>query len=661
MSNTTLIQLSEEASFDNDSQNKINGEWTNTLTDTGITLEDGDMLSIKNAFIDSAPSGNIFLKEDTVATIHFNYYISNHDEFPTGVTRPSNIQRKRDYTVGETANGIPQPDGLNYIVCTKSAGGTTRTIAQIQFNDYGNNRTADDPYTYNFKVKGTGDKFLNCGEGSAPTGIKIDAQDMIKGKVFTVGFPLSTTQATNLYDTGNAVNYNMLEINRSDGHGMDPTDVVINQGSFIHDSKLTPIIETVSMNFKAGYYSPSHIAHIMTDQLNRASSILNPNDEYETKLGVPSKLYTGLKNLIDTNGGIVGGTSSNAFSAMDGSNVAQPLIRTDASGPAYNNFIGTNTFTFDYRDDLGIPRLAISQNHSPIYQKALTGIKKLQYIKGDDTAGNPVRNMARFIGSSGGIIPVGATSTGVTDFWSLIGFEPGQFQPSAESKNVTLTLPDSSTTNVFMTVFDMTTITDHITTTYTGLDVDVSKDDNDPANYTPQFLRGAVSKNYTNGAWSPSSEPNLADVNDYSLNKAELLPEQQTPFNNANTFISTTNISPIFARYPVERALQQVNPYYLININVMKGINVGSQSENTTVIKQKFADISCVTGTYYNASSYTLSQPSDAIPYIHKGNPIPINNIKVRILDKNKNNNKACLTKSHVFLILEKADKPEKK
>tara|TARA_R110000787_G_scaffold59464_1_gene134752 strand:- start:146 stop:1345 length:1200 start_codon:yes stop_codon:yes gene_type:complete len=399
----------------------------------------------------------------------------------------------------------------------------------------------------------------------------------------------------------------------------------------------------------------------MTDQLNRASSILNPNDEFETKLGVPSKLYTGLKHLIDTNGGIVGGTSSIAFSAMDGSNVAEPLIRVDASGPAYNNFIGTNTFTFDYRDDLGIPRLAISQNHSPIYQKALTGVKKLQYIKGDGTGNNPPRNMARFIGSSGGIIPVGATSTGVTNFWSLLGFDPGQFQPSSESKNVTLTLPNANTTNVFMTVFDMTTITDHITTTYTGLDVDVSKDDNDPANYTPTFLRGAVSKNYTNGAWAPSAEPNLAAVNDYSLNKAELLPEQEVPFNNANTFISTTNISPIFAKYPVERALQQVNPYYLININVMKGINVGSQSENTTAIQQKFSDISCVTGTYYNASSYTLSQPSDAIPYIHKGNPIPLNNIKVRILDKNKNNNKACLTKSHVFLILEKAEKPEKK
>tara|TARA_R110001592_G_scaffold170078_1_gene406965 strand:- start:2415 stop:4400 length:1986 start_codon:yes stop_codon:yes gene_type:complete len=661
MSNTTLIQLSEEASYDNDSQNKINGEWTNTLTEAGITLEEGDMLSIKNAFIDSAPSGNIFLKEDTVATIHFNYYMNNHDEWPTGVELPPNVLKKRAYTVADTVNGIPQPDGLNYIVCKKEGGGTTQTIAQIQFNDYGNGRTADDPYTYDFKVKGTDGKFLNCGEGSAPTGVRIEAQDMIKGKVFSAGFSLSTIQATNLYGTGSSVNYNMFHIERSDGHGMNPTDVVLVKGSFIHDSKLTPIIESVSMNFKAGYYSPSHIAHIMTDQLNRASSILNPNDEYETKLGVPSKLYTGLKNLITTNGGIVGGTSSIAFSAMDGSNVAEPLIRVDATGPAYDNFIGTNTFTFDYRDDLGIPRLAISQNHSPIYQKALTGIKKIQYKKGDGTAGNPERTMARFIGSSGGIIPVGATSTGVTDFWSLLGFDPGQFQPSSESKNVTLTLPNASTTNVFMNVFDMTTITDHITTTYTGLDVDVSKDDNDPKNYTSQFLRGQVSTGYTNGAWVPSLEPNLAAVNDYSLNKAELLPELEVPFNNANTFISTTNISPIFARYPVERALQQVNPYYLININVMKGLNVGSQSENTTAIQQKFSDISCVTGTYYNASSYTLSQPSDAIPYIHKGNPIPLNNIKVRILDKNKNNNKACLTKSHVFLILEKAEKPEKK
>ena len=210
MSNTTLIQLSEESSYDNDSQNKINGEWTNTLTEAGITLEDGDMLSIKNAFIDSAPSGNIFLKEDTVATIHFNYYCNNHDEFPTGVDLPDNMLRKRAYTVSETANGIPQPDGLNYIVCTKPTGGTTQTIAQVEFTDYGDGKIADDPYTYNFTVKGTGGNFLPCGEGPAKTGIYIIAQDMVYGKIFSAGFPLTELQATNLYDsTGDAFNYDM--------------------------------------------------------------------------------------------------------------------------------------------------------------------------------------------------------------------------------------------------------------------------------------------------------------------------------------------------------------------------------------------------------------------------------------------------------------------
>jgi len=665
--NTTLLQLSEENSTDNNSVNKINGEWSNSMTDTNITLEDGDMLSIKNAFVDSAPSGNIFLAEDTEATIQFNYYFTNHDDFPSGTTLPAGTINKRTYTVFQTAateGAISQPDGVQYIACKKSGGGTTTTIASIQFNEYGNN-AGNVPYTFAITVKGTDGKFLPCGEGSQTS---INAPYYLpqggvrkNGQLYECGFGLSTIQTTNLYTGGaGVVNYDNIQIERSDGHKLDASeDVIVNKGTFTHDAKLIPIIGEVTMKFNQGYYGPSHLAHIMTDQLNSANPSGNPQGEYAQLKGINSDLYTTILDLM----GKVGGIGNFAFSAMDGSNVCNPTANvSDASFPAYDMMIGSNTFTFDYREDLGIPRFAISQNHSPVYQKALTGIKKIEYSRTTIENGNPKTSaFTRLIGASSGVIPIGVSSTGIPDFWELLGFSKNQFNPSPIQKTKSLSISPTLTTDVYMSVFDMDNITDHLTSTYAGLDILVSKDDNDPANYTANNLGGAVSTNYTNNAWAPSLAPNNINVNDYTLNKAERSDLRNVGNLHNNTFIATTNVSPIFANFPIERALEQINPYYLININVMKNQVITSLGENTTTVSHKFADISAVIGTYYNSSSYTLSQPSDSIPYIHKGNPIPLNNIKVRILDKNKNSNKACLNKSHVFLLLEKAEKAEKK
>jgi len=661
--NTTLIQCSEENSTDNHSINKVNGEWSNTMTDTNITLEEGDMLSIKNAFVDSAPSGNIFLAEDTEAKIQFNYYFTNHDDFPSGTTLPAGTINKRTYTVFQTAGttgAILQPDGVQYIACQKTGGGNTTTISSIQFNSYGNGADTI-PYTFDIKVKGTGNVFLPCGEGSQTS---INAPYYLpeggvrkNGQLYSCGFGLSTTQATNLYPGGaGTVNYNNIQIKRSDGHGLNPKDdVIVNKGVITHDTKLTPIIGEVTMKFKEGYYSPSHLAHIMTDQLNLANPSGNPQGEYAQLKGISSELYTTVTDLINK----VGGIANFAFSAMDGSNTCEPTPNAiDAVLPAYDMMIGSNTFTFDYREDLGIPRFVISQNHSPVYQKALTGIKKIEYARTITVGGNPTTSaFTRLIGASSGVIPIGVSSSGVNDFWELLGFSQNQFNPAPIQQNKTLETNPGVTTDVYMSVFDMNTITKHITSTYAGLDILVSKDDNDPSNYTAINLSGAVSTNYTNGQWTPSLAPNNININDYTLNKAEKSNLRGVGDLHNNTFIATTNISPIFADYPIERALEQINPYYLININVMKNQSITSLGENTTAVSQKFADVSAVIGTYYNSSSYTLSQPSDSIPYIHKGNPIPLNNIKVRILDKNKNSNKACLNKSHVFLLLEKAEK----
>ena len=182
------------------------------------------------------------------------------------------------------------------------------------------------------------------------------------------------------------VNYDNIQIKRSDGHDLNPKDdVIVNKGEFTHNTKLTPIIGEVTMKFKEGYYSPSHLAHIMTDQLNSANPSGNPQGEFENLKGINSDLYTTITDLINK----VGGISNFAFSAMDGSNVCEPTPNvTDATIPAYDMMIGSNTFTFDYREDLGIPRFAISQNHSPVYQKALTGIKKNRICQDTDNRRN---------------------------------------------------------------------------------------------------------------------------------------------------------------------------------------------------------------------------------------------------------------------------------
>ena len=70
--------------------------------------------------------------------------------------------------------------------------------------------------------------------------------------------------------------------------------------------------------------------------------------------------------------------------------------------------------------------------------------------------------------------------------------------------------------------------------------------------------------------------------------------------------------------------------YFLIEIN--SNFNNEFTDETNTYKK-----ISAIVSRYYSQGSYTSSDISASIPYIHRGQTVSLNNFNVRILDKNKN------------------------
>jgi hypothetical protein len=90
--------------------------------------------------------------------------------------------------------------------------------------------------------------------------------------------------------------------------------------------------------------------------------------------------------------------------------------------------------------------------------------------------------------------------------------------------------------------------------------------------------------------------------------------------------------------------------YYQIEINsVFKNLLIG------TDIKQ---NISAIVSRYYESNSYASGTSQDAISYFHKGTPVQLSSIGVRILDSNGNLASSIGSDNSIYLQVIKAQQP---
>lgn len=256
---------------------------------------------------------------------------------------------------------------------------------------------------------------------------------------------------------------------------------------------------------------------------------------------------------------------------------------------APNRFMGAENFSIEYGEQNGISKFLISNMHSPVYASNKPGLK----IQKPGYTGGDVN----VIGVSNGIL---LTKMEPESFWfDQLGFNRDCiWTPSHTTTTIAGTpritpafAPDINVDNL-------------ITQQYCGLDFLLDK----------------------------SVEAGGEDYKIGSTYDVAVPPD----------FIESDEVQPIFAANVTSAT--GINPYYLINVDCMRNDLKGNKVVNT---------LSCVTGNYYNAGAYVLSQPADSIPYIHHGLPVPISNIGISILSES-GSHPAIGKKNHVFLELNK-------
>lgn len=259
---------------------------------------------------------------------------------------------------------------------------------------------------------------------------------------------------------------------------------------------------------------------------------------------------------------------------------------------APNRFMGAENFSIEYGEQNGISKFLISNMHSPIYASNKPGLK----IQQPGKTGTDVN----IIGVSNGIL---LTKMEPESFWfNQLGFNTDCIWTPSHSTTTIAGIP--RITPAFAPDINVDNL---ITQQYCGLD----------------FL---LNKGITDG------ESGFSTGATYNV-----------PTNAVNPpFIDSDEVQPIFAANVTSAT--SINPYYLINVDCMRNDLKGNKVVNT---------LSCVTGNYYNAGAYVLSQPADSIPYIHHGLPVPISNIGISILSET-GSHPAIGKKNHVFLELNK-------
>lgn len=258
---------------------------------------------------------------------------------------------------------------------------------------------------------------------------------------------------------------------------------------------------------------------------------------------------------------------------------------------APNRFMGAENFSIEYGEQNGISKFLISNMHSPVYVSNKPGLK----IQQPGKTGTDVN----IIGVSNGIL---LTKMEPETFWyDKLGFDGDCIYIPSHTKTTIAGI--ERITPAFSPDINVDNL---ITQQYCGLD----------------FL---LNKGIT------EAESGFSTGSTYNVPNAVATP-----------FIDSDEVQPIFAANVASAT--SINPYYLINVDCMRNDLKGNKVVKT---------LSCVTGNYYNAGAYVLSQPADSIPYIHHGLPVPISNIGISILSES-GSHPAIGKKNHVFLELNK-------
>lgn len=596
---SVLIELREDDSIK--SKTEKNGEYTIHLQEP-LTIKEGDSISLKSGFVDSVAenSGQIFISEEE-EDMEFNFFV-----YQTQIDMRGKV-RNGQYSA--TMAGADVNDCLPYILCDKTAAGqNVRQVNSLTFKYGGkfHGPAGNEQGNVDFHVKYEG----------------IDSTDANpKFYEFHVGIPTvvqppinpdtSFTIDANTPDSHNKI-YLPLKIRegtlmfRNEDQSKDDLDKKGVRSNFDQSTQdlqcqdtLKPFPYKVKIHVPSGFYDPSQLAKIMTDKLQAVDASSTVTNSIFTSARPSKNNFLRTIDEAYEDFGLTAGTADDKndglflVRATDGSAVMQVPSGADypnGSGNAVNSapkkyIFGCSEPAIEYDDDLKRFKFLL---HTPLFDSTNTLVVKT--VESNTLA--PSSNF-RYSGSAGGVLLNGVSPHSV---FQKLGFldtpDPNGGPANADDLLVGVAEVDHANLGGFNNL-----------TTYKIPNLELSK------NFTSAYTSVAITYP-TDGSFTP---PTLSD----------------DVTSNPSGGSSVVTLTPILAQNQINN-VQIQNPYFIIEVsgfdNKMKGV------DNT------FTNIMSVVSRYQSYDSYTsfYNEGNPSVPYIHKGNPIQINNFKVRILNPDK-------------------------
>jgi len=594
---STLIELREDDSIKSTSEK--NGEYTIHLQEP-LTIKEGESIQLKSGFVDSVAenSGQVFVSEEEKA-VEFDFFVYQSQIDMLGKVK--NGQYSANY------GGVDFNDTKPYLLCNKIASGQTVT------------RVDELIFTFGTKFHG--------GSGNLQGGIdfhikyeSVESTDAVPVfRSFTANIPAIVQPVVNP-----TVNFS-ISSTKPDGNGKILLPLNIRQGkSMFHNpdqstkdlekmgvtsalkqsttdlqnqDTLQPFLYNVKINLESGFYDPSQLAKIMTDKMQAVGASATTDNPTFTQAKPSSNNFLRTIQEAYTDFGLSAGTATQKddglflVKADDGGVVLQiPSTANYPSGSSnpvasapISYIFGCSEPAIEFDDELKRFKFLL---HTPLFSSSNTLV-----VKAVETNSLVPSNEFRYCGSAGGAI---LNNVSPHSLFQKLGFlnQPDQQTAQQFSDNLlcTLTQVNHSSLGGFTNL-----------TTFKIQNLEMSK------NLTSAYTSVAITYP-VDGTFTP---PAIVD-------------EVQNKEGS-----SVITLEPILAQNSISN-VQLQNPYFLIEIsgfdNKLKGVN------NT------FTNIMSIVSRFQSIDNYTsfYNEGNPSIPYIHKGNPIQLNNFKIRILNPNK-------------------------
>lgn len=555
-----------------------------------IIIEEGDVLMLKNAYIDAKKEGDINIENDLVLTINYGVYFTDWIE---------NITQKIEY-VGVSGNDLfniqPKTENQPFVYRCGSVYKGQRFIPYYSVNSTG----ADYQQVNSYSYKAVGFVF---GEGAQPFEATYQYIDALTNKPMTIHTSIPDTPAGVVYTDvlGLLVKAGSFErISPSDNDlentyywKFDSESIVDVPASAIY----SPYIFTKTIDLPAGNYSPNNLSLYISKQMSAnnidgysatisGDSFVKFVSEFNAGMPYPNGATGNIPSDVGTYFFSDDMTTRFRFGSTPPNN--SPNYIFGATQTALEFDPESNTFNWAYL-------------HSPMYDGDANISCRIAnigtYVSGGN---NPVINNNYLkTTDNGGIFFTGLSAKVKSnnepfDFWQgILGFSLSKI--CAEPRPPITTTGTNKFCDLTGKFYSFNLVPGvNITSGYSGVDNSILKNTN-------WYLISTINPPSSNSSANVVQNPSI-----FSTISTTTALIADTPY---------TELIDTFSHYIIDADLHFIGNYVGLD---------------------KYNNIQGTVSKYYQVANYVVGSSDGAIQYEHKGLPIMLKSIRIRILRSDK-------------------------